>query len=81
MSKEVGFSSGTSSSTRLFSASFRVRALKLMVALLGTYDVSGGEGGMTSSSFSSSRESSVCLGRFAGIVLSTDVTNGWRCSL
>jgi len=40
---------------RLVSATLRVRALSLMTAPRGIYDESGGEGGITSSSFAMSR--------------------------
>lgn len=39
------------SRARRASASFRVKALKLIVAPFGTREVSGGEGGIASSSF------------------------------
>lgn len=63
----------------LFSpASLRVRALKLIVALRGTREVSGGDGGITSSSLSISMYSSLSLffrGRLEGCVESTSDVN------
>ena len=54
-SNEERSGKGCFSCLRLFSATLRVSALSLITAPRGMYDESGGEGGITSSSFAISR--------------------------